>query len=172
MSDKSNDTNQPEGAQAEGSFTPTLTGATSLEAQAQGPEENQDGSAIASPSPAGSEGIWEHRAWPMDGAQYGIFFAVSMDGDAFLVSARESVLNANDERSFMEKSDWDGLPTEPGFYKGKAEFWFEQGYFEGYPAPGECSFGWQMVECEPLETPKASASEAKPSNPSPSEVSQ
>lgn len=31
------------------------------------------------------------------------------------------------------------LPKEPGFYMATLEFWYEAGYFEGYPAPGESS---------------------------------
>ena len=94
----------------------------------------------------------EHvREWPSDGGKYEIAFAVSIDGDAFLVSAPESVRNANDECANMDKSGWDDLPDAPGFYKATAEFWFQEGYFEGYPAPGESSFGFALLDCAAVD---------------------
>lgn len=43
------------------------------------------------------------------------------------------------------------LPTEPGFYAATLEFWFEQGYFEGYPANGESSVELTLTNVRKLE---------------------
>ena len=87
------------------------------------------------------------RPWPSDASEHKIIFAVSMDGNAFLVGASEAVRNANDDCSHMDLTSWDDLPTAPGFYRATAKFWFQEGYFEGYPAPGESSYGWALQDC-------------------------
>ena len=104
------------------------------------------------------------RPWPADGEQHEIAFAVSADGDAFLVIASEAVINANEECAGMEKAGWGGLPTAPGFYKARAEFWFQQGYYEGYPAPRESSWGFSLVDCSPVGEAPPTSGGTIPSN--------
>ena len=36
------------------------------------------------------------------------------------------------------------LPTDPGVYSATIEYWFQQGYFEGYPAPGESDYDFRL----------------------------
>lgn len=36
------------------------------------------------------------------------------------------------------------LPHAPGFYIADVEFWFEQGFFEGYPSPGESDIDFRV----------------------------
>ena len=87
------------------------------------------------------------RAWPADESEHRIIFAVDINGSAFLVGASEAVFNANDECSHMDLTSWDDLPTAPGFYRATAIFWFQEGYFEGYPSPGESSYGFTLNDC-------------------------
>lgn len=45
----------------------------------------------------------------------------------------------------------DGFPDEPGFYAATLELWFQQGYFEGYPADGESSVFVKLSNLRRLE---------------------
>lgn len=44
----------------------------------------------------------------------------------------------------------DNVPIEKGVYECNAEFWFEQGYCDGYPADGESEWGFKIIDNKKL----------------------
>lgn len=63
---------------------------------------------------------------------------------------------SRDELTVLEESDhlgdheFEGLPTEPGVYRCTVEFWYSQGYFEGYPADSESDWWFKCIASEKL----------------------
>lgn len=65
-----------------------------------------------------------------------------MDGDLF------------DDNSLMVSLKT--FPDEPGVYIGTIEYWFQQGYSDGYPADGESDFDYRFVNWELVAIPQTS----------------
>ena len=65
-----------------------------------------------------------------------------------MVEAPEGYRNFQEhgDGPFLDSGEWEGLPTAPGVYCCRAEFWFSEGWCDGYPAPGESSWGFNVVE--------------------------
>lgn len=51
---------------------------------------------------------------------------------------------------FCEDNCIDNVPTEKGIYECKAEYWFKQGFCDGYPASGESESGLNIVDSKKL----------------------
>ena len=49
------------------------------------------------------------------------------------------------------------LPTDPGVYSATIEYWFQQGYFEGYPAPGESDYDFRLSNLRRIDLSRTPA---------------
>lgn len=79
--------------------------------------------------------------------------AVAMDGTQVLIAVSSEhgfISHESFETGPLDESDWSGLPMCPGVYRCACEFWFEQGYFEGYPHDGENCFEYRVIQTKTL----------------------
>jgi hypothetical protein len=51
-----------------------------------------------------------------------------------------------------QKEGEETFPKDPGFYVCDIEFWFQQGYFEGYIAHGESEFDFKAINVRKFNT--------------------
>lgn len=78
------------------------------------------------------------------------FQAIIAVGDvAQVISAPKDALVGMDG-DFCEDNGFKNVPTEKGLYHCWIEFWFEQGYFEGYKADGESDWEYKIIGIQPL----------------------
>lgn len=54
----------------------------------------------------------------------------------------------------VEDNNFTNVPDKPGIYNCRVEFWFEQGYFEGYPANGENDWEFRIISAERINVSK------------------
>jgi len=73
--------------------------------------------------------------------------AVAFNKDAVIIDFPEDLINTLDG-CFCADNEFKNIPQEPGFYKCKVDFDFEQGYFEGYKADGENTWEYIITDCQ------------------------
>jgi len=60
----------------------------------------------------------------------------------FILDAPDEIIQFFDG-FFTEDNSFKGVPKEPGIYHCTVDFYFQQGYFEGYKADGESD--WEFI---------------------------
>lgn len=72
---------------------------------------------------------------------------VSVGGWPFLIEGDPDLIKSMDGSNFEDNTQSpDKYPKGPGVYICTIEFWFEQGYFEGYKADGESEWDFIPVD--------------------------
>ncbi len=78
-------------------------------------------------------------------------FAVAAGGSPILVIGHPDLKNIMDGPWFEENSQSiDDFPTKPGVYRCTIEYYFQMGYYEGYPAPGESDWDLKPVDIQEI----------------------
>jgi hypothetical protein len=54
--------------------------------------------------------------------------------------------------TFCEDNSFKNVPTKKGIYLCQIDFYFEQGYSDGYKADGESDWEYRVIEATPLYT--------------------
>jgi hypothetical protein len=84
--------------------------------------------------------------------------AVTPGGLHLLVGGDPELIKYMDGDMFEDNSpDLETFPTEPGVYVGTVEYWFQQGYFEGYPADGESDIEYAFSDYRKIDPLGAAA---------------
>jgi len=71
-------------------------------------------------------------------------------GYAYLVEADEEIMKGVDGL-LLEDNDFRNIPEKPGVYLCRVEFFFQQGYSEGYQADGESEWYYEIISAVPQE---------------------
>jgi len=71
-------------------------------------------------------------------------------GFAYLVEAPKEVTEGVDGL-LLEDNDFRNIPEKPGVYLCRVEFFFQQGYSEGYQADGESEWHYEIISAVPQE---------------------
>ena len=77
---------------------------------------------------------------------------VAKGGDGFLVEAHPEISKGMDG-IFLSDNHFKNVPTEPAIYVCRVEFFFMQGYFEGYRADGESDWYYEIRSAVRQEEP-------------------
>lgn len=98
------------------------------------------------------EAITKKERWPEPGEKFEFTFAVDPLGGRMLVTWPadfEGDLLANgcwlEEAGFTFQVD---APDGMGHYKGQAEFWYIEGFIDGWRARGEDEWGFRILSYE------------------------
>jgi len=78
------------------------------------------------------------------------FQAIIAVGDVAQVIVAPKDAMVGMDGTFCEDNSFKNVPTEKGIYLCWIDFYFEQGYFEGYKADGESDWEYKVVKAEPL----------------------
>ena len=77
---------------------------------------------------------------------------VSLDGWPFLIKGDPELVKLMDGASFADNSQSiEEFPKKAGVYICTIEFWFEQGYFEGWEAYGESEWDFIPINIKEIE---------------------
>lgn len=71
-----------------------------------------------------------------------------------IITAPEELLSSLDGNMLDDNCLEEGrasLPQQAGVYFATVEIWYEQGYFEGYPAPGESDVDHRLSAVRKIE---------------------
>jgi hypothetical protein len=81
-----------------------------------------------------------------------MFQAIISVGDVaqVLVAPKDAMVGM--DGTFCEDNSFKNVPTEKGIYLCQVDFYFEQGYSDGYKADGESDWEYDIVEAKPLTT--------------------
>lgn len=77
------------------------------------------------------------------------YIAVTYNKEAVIINFPTDLIDTLDG-CFCEDNDFINLPQDPGVYKCKIDFDFEQGYFEGYKADGENTWEYIITNCQKI----------------------
>ena len=78
------------------------------------------------------------------------FQAIIAVGDsAQIIAAPEDAMVGMDGSS-CDDNGFKDVPSEPGIYICDVDFYFEQGYCDGYEADGESEWEYHVVKAKPL----------------------
>lgn len=81
-----------------------------------------------------------------------VIFGVSTSGLHFLISGDDELKQFMDGSLFEDNSQSiEKFPTKPGVYRCTIEYWFEQGYFEGWRADGESEWDFVPSDIEEID---------------------
>lgn len=99
----------------------------------------------------------EKQKGPIPGSTYDMTICVGYNSEGILVSVPDIARIALDS-VYCDDNGFEGVPKEPGVYQCECEFYFIQGYYDGYPADGESDWGWKVtvkkkVELGPITNP-------------------
>lgn len=73
-----------------------------------------------------------------------VILGVSIFGGAFVINGSEELAKILDGPMIEDNTQsLDKYPTKPGIYRCSMEYWFEQGYNEGWIAHGESE--WDLI---------------------------
>lgn len=78
------------------------------------------------------------------------FQAIIAVGDVAQVIVAPKDAMVGMDGTFCEDNSFKNVPTEEGIYLCWIEFYFEQGYSEGYKADGESDWEYYVVAIQPL----------------------
>lgn len=78
------------------------------------------------------------------------FQAIIAVGDVAQVIVAPKDAMVGMDGTFCEDNSFNNVPTEKGIYLCWIEFYFEQGYSEGYKADGESDWEYYVVAIQPL----------------------
>ena len=79
--------------------------------------------------------------------------AISMGGSILLIKGSQLLFDKMDGDFFddnMTEFEFKKINNPPGVYTCDVEFWFEQGFFEGYPHPGENDWVFKIKNIKPI----------------------
>lgn len=81
-----------------------------------------------------------------------MFQAIIAVGDVaqVLVAPKDAMVGM--DGTFCEDNSFKNVPTEKGIYLCQIDFYFEQGYSDGYKADGESDWEYRIMEATPLYT--------------------
>lgn len=80
-----------------------------------------------------------------------VILGVSIFGALFVISGPEDLSQVLDGEMIEDNTQSLGkYPAEPGVYRCSIEYWFEQGYYEGWPANGESEWDLIPINVEPV----------------------
>lgn len=83
-----------------------------------------------------------------------VLIGVSFTGLRFLIDAPDDLIKFMDGSLFEDNSQSiDKFPTQPGVYTCSIEYWFDQGYFEGWRTDGESEWDFVPSNIKRVEIP-------------------
>lgn len=99
---------------------------------------------------------------PAEDIVHDITFAVLKGGKSAVLVTYPDKMSDSLDGPFLEDNSIGKYPPEPGHYQAKAVFWFNQGYYDGYPADGESDWGYTLTEIRRLSESAPPAAPAAP----------
>lgn len=73
-----------------------------------------------------------------------IIIAVNRNKDGFLISDDNDIISIMDGE-FLSDNNFTNIPQEPGIYNCDIEYWFSQGYLDGYPCDSESDIEFRII---------------------------
>lgn len=78
-----------------------------------------------------------------------VVICVGLDGEGIIIKYPEEFQHHLDG-SFCDDNLFVDVPKESGVYECDVEYWFSQGFSEGFPAAGESDWEFKVVKSKPL----------------------
>lgn len=78
------------------------------------------------------------------------FQSIIVVGDVAQVIAAPKDAMVGMDGTFCEDNSFKNVPTEKGIYLCWIDFYFEQGYYDGYKADGESIWEYDVAEAKPM----------------------
>jgi hypothetical protein len=82
-------------------------------------------------------------------ASFQAIIAVGNSSQAQVIAAPKDAMVGMDG-SFCDDNGFNDVPPEPGIYLCDVDFYFEQGYCDGYRADGESDWEYHVTKAKPL----------------------
>lgn len=87
-----------------------------------------------------------------------MFQAIIAVGDVAQVIVAPTGAAVGMDGAFCDDNGFKNVPSEKGIYLCQVDFYFEQGYSDGYEADGESDWEYKIVKANPLTIPDVSGS--------------